>query len=239
MFYWLFFDLFLTSMKPDENKGFVYEFGRFVLDPQEKTLFADGVSIHLPAKEFETLILLVEHNGKALTKDEMMSAIWPDAFVEESNLAKKISRLRKLLNSNGEQYIETLPKRGYRFSADLRLIYPKVEEPVILEKRTVKRLTFAVENEIEPERPALPAPTPSTYKFPLLVVFCRVMLIGLGYLAWRYMDDIVSYGGEAVDPYATVRLTDNPNHDTAPIWTRDGVYTAFGAFSRISVARAG
>src|SRR5215467_2254582 len=101
------------------NKGVIYEFGKFVLDPNERTLLADGVPIHLPAKEFDTLLLLVEHNGHALTKEEMISAIWQDAFVEESNLAKQISRLRKILNTNGERYIETLPKHGYRFSAEL------------------------------------------------------------------------------------------------------------------------
>ncbi|HKQ73144.1 MAG TPA: winged helix-turn-helix domain-containing protein, partial [Blastocatellia bacterium] len=96
------------------NKGFVYEFGKFVLDPEGKTLFYGGKPIHLPAKEFETLLLLVENNHKALSKDEMMEAIWQDSFVEESNLAKQISRLRKILNTDGEQFIETLPKHGYR-----------------------------------------------------------------------------------------------------------------------------
>lgn len=83
------------------NQKLVYIFGKFVLDPQEKTLFADGVAIHLPAKEFETLLLLVENNGRALSKEEMMEAIWQDSFVEETNLAKQISRLRKLFNTNG------------------------------------------------------------------------------------------------------------------------------------------
>ncbi|MCI0697365.1 winged helix-turn-helix domain-containing protein, partial [candidate division KSB1 bacterium] len=138
------------------NKGFVYEFGKFILDPDGKTLFRGGKPIHLPAKEFETLLLLVENNHKALSKDEMMEAIWQDSFVEESNLAKQISRLRKILNTDGEQFIETLPKHGYRFSADLRLTNPVAEEPVILERRTLKRLTFAVENEIEDQQLALP-----------------------------------------------------------------------------------
>src|SRR5262245_13245125 len=139
-----------------ENKGFVYEFGKFVLDPEGKTLFSGGKPIHLPAKEFETLLLLVENNHKALSKDEMMKAIWQDTFVEEGNLAKQISRLRKILNTDGEQFIETLPKHGYRFSADLRLTSPVAEEPIILERRTLKRLTLAVENEIEDRQLELP-----------------------------------------------------------------------------------
>src|SRR5688500_11422989 len=87
-------------MEIAENKGFIYEFGKFVLDPQEKTLFVEGVPVHLPAKEFETLLLWVENNGKALTKEEMMQAIWRDAFVEETNPVKQISRMRKLFNTD-------------------------------------------------------------------------------------------------------------------------------------------
>jgi DNA-binding winged helix-turn-helix (wHTH) protein len=98
----------------------VYQFGKFVLDVEEQSLTADGVLVHLPTKEFETLLMLVENNGKVLTKDEMMSAIWKDTFVEESNLAQYVSRLRKVLNVDGEQYIKTISKRGYRFSADVR-----------------------------------------------------------------------------------------------------------------------
>jgi len=133
-------------MERVENKGFVYEFGRFVLDPKGKTLFSDGKPIHLPAKEFETLLLLVENNHRALSKEEMMEALWRDSFVEESNLAKQISRLRKILNSDGEQFIETLPKHGYRFSADLRRTIPVAEEPPILERRPLKGSTFLYSN---------------------------------------------------------------------------------------------
>jgi TolB-like protein len=129
-------------MEKVENKEFVYEFGKFVLDPKGKTLFCDGKPIHLPAKEFETLLLLVENNHRALSKEEMMGALWRDSFVEESNLAKQISRLRKILNSDGEQFIETLPKHGYRFSADLRLTIPVAEEPPILERRPLKGSSF-------------------------------------------------------------------------------------------------
>ena len=98
----------------------IYQFGKFVLNVREQSLTADGRLVHLPTKEFETLQMLVENNGKILTKDEMMAAIWKDTFVEESNLAQYISRLRKILNVDGDQYIKTISKRGYRFSADVQ-----------------------------------------------------------------------------------------------------------------------
>ena len=99
-------------MEVSASKRFIYRFGKFALDPREKTLFADGRPLHLPAKEFETLLLLVENSGRALSKQEIMSAVWRDSFVEEGNLAKQISRLRKRLNAGGRPIIETLPKNG-------------------------------------------------------------------------------------------------------------------------------
>src|SRR5688572_24760794 len=98
----------------------IYSFGKFVLNVQEQLLTADGRPIHLPTKEFETLQMLVENNQKVLSKDEMMSAIWKDTFVEESNLAQYVSRLRKILNVDGNQYIKTISKRGYCFTADVK-----------------------------------------------------------------------------------------------------------------------
>lgn len=131
-------------METVENKRIVYAFGEFVLDPAERTLFSGSVPIHLPAKEFETLLLFVQNNGKALSKEEMISSIWDDAFVEEGNLAKQISRLRKLLETNGDKYIETIPKHGYRFSADVR--EDPVPQSVIVQRRTVKRMAIDVED---------------------------------------------------------------------------------------------
>jgi len=99
-----------------------YEFGPFRLDTSEQMLLRDGRAIALPPKAYETLLILVEHGGRTLTKDELMSAIWPDTFVEEANLAHNISLLRKALGeSPGEQqYIQTVPRRGYRFVAEVR-----------------------------------------------------------------------------------------------------------------------
>jgi TolB-like protein/DNA-binding winged helix-turn-helix (wHTH) protein/Tfp pilus assembly protein PilF len=96
-----------------------FHFGRFRLDTRQQTLFREDEPVRLSAKEFEILHLLVRNNGKLLAKDEMMAAIWQDTFVEESNLTQYISRLRKVLNADGNQYITTHPKRGYRFLADL------------------------------------------------------------------------------------------------------------------------
>ena len=112
-----------------DKKHVIYVFGEFRLDRSERTFTAKGELIHLPAKEFDTLLYFVENAQRILPKDEMMSAIWDDTFVEEGNLAQYVSRLRKILNTNGHNYIQTLPKKGYRFDADVKTIEPSADMP--------------------------------------------------------------------------------------------------------------
>jgi len=100
-----------------------YEFGPFHLDPSERRLTREGQVMPLTPKVFDTLLLFVENSNLLLTKDEMIGRLWPDSFVEESNLAQNVSMLRRALGEqpNGKPYIETVPKRGYRFTAEVRL----------------------------------------------------------------------------------------------------------------------
>jgi DNA-binding winged helix-turn-helix (wHTH) protein/TolB-like protein len=101
-----------------------YEFGSFHLNPRERWLLVDGRPVSLTPKAFLTLVALVERGGQLIDKQEMMDRLWPDAVVEEGTLARNISDLRKVLGeSPGERkYIETVPKRGYRFVAPVRII---------------------------------------------------------------------------------------------------------------------
>ena len=100
----------------------IYEFGPFRLDAAERLLSRDGEVVPLQPKVFDLLLALVERPGRLLEKDELMKAVWPDTIVEEVNLANNISILRKTLSENGERFIETAPKRGYRFVASVREI---------------------------------------------------------------------------------------------------------------------
>jgi TolB-like protein len=97
----------------------VYEFGPFRLDAGQRFLARDGELIPLAPKAFDTLLALVARPGEVLAKEDLLKAIWPDTFVEEGNLAQNISLLRKVLgyDPSGQQYIQTVPKRGYRFVA--------------------------------------------------------------------------------------------------------------------------
>jgi DNA-binding winged helix-turn-helix (wHTH) protein/tetratricopeptide (TPR) repeat protein len=87
------------------------------VDPEQRLLLSDGEVVPLAPKAFDTLLALVESQGAVLLKDELLKKVWPDTFVEEGSLAQNISILRKVLGegANGEAYIQTIPKRGYRF----------------------------------------------------------------------------------------------------------------------------
>src|SRR5258707_1031215 len=106
----------------DDEPSLFYEFGPFRLNVQERLLEKDDESVSLTPKVFETLLVLVEHSGHVLAKDDLITRLWPDTFVEESSLTKNISLLRRALDEarGARQYIETIPKRGYRFVADVR-----------------------------------------------------------------------------------------------------------------------
>jgi serine/threonine-protein kinase len=97
----------------------LFQFGAFRLDAGERVLLRDGRLVPLPAKVLSTLILLVRNNGHVVEKDVLMKEVWPDEFVEEGNLAQHIFILRRALGESTEnpKYIETVPRRGYRFVA--------------------------------------------------------------------------------------------------------------------------
>src|SRR5689334_10465707 len=94
-----------------------YAFGPFELDADDRLLMHEGTIVPLTPKALDTLLILVERNGHVVSKDELLERVWPDSFVEQNNLAQNISALRKALGEKegGPRYIDTVPKRGYRF----------------------------------------------------------------------------------------------------------------------------
>jgi TolB-like protein/DNA-binding winged helix-turn-helix (wHTH) protein/Tfp pilus assembly protein PilF len=100
----------------------IYEFGPFRLIPEERQLLRDEQSVSLTPKSFELLVVLVENSGHLIEKGELMKRIWPDSFVEEANLSVTMSVLRRALGEgpNEHQYVETVPRRGYRFVAAVK-----------------------------------------------------------------------------------------------------------------------
>ena len=92
-------------------------FGPFRFDHEARLLFRDGAAVPLSPKALDILSVLIESDGELVKKNDLVQAVWPNTFVEESNLAHHISVLRKTLGEGGagQRYIETVPKRGYRF----------------------------------------------------------------------------------------------------------------------------
>jgi TolB-like protein/DNA-binding winged helix-turn-helix (wHTH) protein/Tfp pilus assembly protein PilF len=155
--------------EPLETNGF-YEFGPYCLDRRSRVLLKDGAVVPLTPKALDTLVALVERAGQPLSKDELLRSVWPDTFVEESNLAQNISVLRKAL---GRSFIETLAKRGYRFTPDVR------RAP----RQPVAALAPAGSNTLPRERPKRRFVAAAVFGFAALFV---------GTASWRYYQHAVS-----------------------------------------------
>jgi len=158
-----------------EGKHF-YEFGPFRLDPAERSLLRDGNAVPLTPKAFELLVLLVENRGHLLKKDELIERVWPNTFVEEANLVQNVSALRKALDDkNGVQYIETVPKGGYRFTAAVGDHTPAagVESPAV---------------EPRSSRPALRVARRYVLAFLAIAAVAVTLLLAFqqGFLPWRW-----------------------------------------------------
>ncbi len=145
----------------DRNSQEIFEFGPFRLDMAERMLLRDGQRVALTPKVFETLVALVDHRGRLVQKDELIKLVWPDSFVEESNLTNNISTLRRALSDGegGARYIETVPRVGYRFTAQVREV-PRMVTELVVERHTLTRIeTDEREEEIKNESPARSATT--------------------------------------------------------------------------------
>jgi Tol biopolymer transport system component/DNA-binding winged helix-turn-helix (wHTH) protein len=101
--------------------SYFYKFGDFAVDLDQRVLLRGDKPVPLTPKVFDTLLVLVEQHGRLVTKDELMSRLWPDSFVEETNLTFNVLQLRRALGDNARKpiYIETVARRGYRFKAEI------------------------------------------------------------------------------------------------------------------------
>jgi len=116
-------------MPPTASSAYV--FGNFRLDPVSHILLRNGQRVGLTPKTFELLLLLVEGRGDVLSKEQLMETLWPETFVEEANLTQHVATLRKALSGSdpNHKFIETIPKRGYRFLAPIDIVENRQREP--------------------------------------------------------------------------------------------------------------
>jgi DNA-binding winged helix-turn-helix (wHTH) protein/tetratricopeptide (TPR) repeat protein len=172
----------------------LYECGPFVLDPLNHLLSRDGSPLPLPPKAFDTLLVLVQHGGNLVEKEELLKAVWPDTFVEENNLTQYISLLRKVLGDNADQrqFIETVPKLGYRFVAPVREVesgasgaYAERDVPSLGTESQGSTTTPAGEQ--TPAAPAGASPGASSQKQAkiLLSAIAITVLAAIGLISYR------------------------------------------------------
>lgn len=167
----------------------LYQFGVFSLDTADRRLWREAEPIQLTPKQFDLLFYFVENTGRVAKKNELLDAVWSDTFVEETTLARNVSWLRKIL---GESFIETVPKIGYRFTAEV--IRPDenlliIEEETFQYTRSEETITFdneaaeAIFNQkSEPKTVVAPSKTSrlrQSFMTPVIVI----MALAIGILA--------------------------------------------------------
>lgn len=181
---------------PDSS---VYVFGAYRLDAGERALYHEGQLVPLTPKAIETLSVLLRHAGHVVSKEELMQAVWPDTFVEDGNLSVNIFALRKALgeNANGHVYIETVPRRGFRFVAPVE-IEQQAQEALAIQTRTRVRVVTEEIEETHPETPetispalqpaqpipALPPPSPARRAWPALTAGIVAVAVLVAGAAW-------------------------------------------------------
>ena len=125
----------------------VFEFGDYRFDAEKRVLWQAGEVVSLPPKATEVLRLLIENNGNLVERGEILDKVWSDTFVEEANVNYVISLLRKTLGNNG--IIQTIPRRGYRFTAPVRNAVLNDASAVLLERRTISHTLIETSDETE------------------------------------------------------------------------------------------
>lgn len=232
---------------PDNH---LYEFGEFVLDARSRILLKDGVTVRLTPKAFDTLLVLIQNGVQLVNKEQLIKEVWPDTFVEEGSLSRNIHELRKALGDDSAKpsYIETIPKRGYRFLAPLKItaldsmpVAPVAAgETMLIEKQTFARV---LSEEFEGSDPPAEIDAPSLLPLLAPVVDAarqkrkRILVAtAVAVLLTIWVATFVYVKARRTTPPSPpvsrtkstlVRLTSNNALDKAPTWSPDGTHIAF------------
>ena len=193
--------MFLKAGFMGQQDNHSYDFGRFRLKVAERVLLREGEPVPLTPKVFDILLTLVENGGQLVAKDDLMRRVWPNTFVEEGNLTQNISLLRKALGETpgGVQFIETVPRRGYRFVAEITETwgdesgYGSPERVVPLEPAPVVSV---------PNTTSQPARTKRTPMFAMAAGLVVIGIISVVYLTgWSKAENASAIQSIAVLPF--------------------------------------
>lgn len=202
------------------------EFGPFRLDPAERLLLRGSQSVPLTPKAFEVLVTLVARPGRLISKEELLKQVWPDTFVEEANLSYNVSLLRKALGDEvaPHRYIETVTKRGYRFTSNVR----KCEPPIAAEPEVPVDNPGAAQK-LGAGRSRLSA---RVYKWGLIAAFAVAValvagLVAMHRLEWGRPPAVKTTGGAIVRQLS--RVTFDAGLQEFPTWSPDGRQIAYAS----------
>jgi len=215
----------------------VYEFGPFRLDVTERVLSRDSRPVPLAPKTFDLLLVLVDHHGHLIDKERLLQLVWPDTTVEESNLSYNVSVLRKTLGESASgPFIETVPKRGYRFVAPVRVRNTGPQRTRQLRTWVSAGLAVAAmagtavwlsgSGGYRPEPPLESSPLTSyagSEVYPDLSPDGNQVAFSWNGAEQQDFRIYVQQVGNS----APVRLTEGPGNDLSPAWSPDGRTIAF------------
>src|SRR6185295_8032382 len=181
-----------------QRETYTYEFGRFRLIGADRILLREGEPVALTPKVFDILLALVENGGRVVEKDDLMKRVWPNTFVEEGNLTQNISLLRKALGESpdGVQFIETVPRRGYRFVADTNKSWGENGSTVVPDTRSDPAVVVPIQ-----DTTSQPARVKRTPFYALAAGLVVIGIIGVFYFTGRGTTAESSIGSIAVLPF--------------------------------------
>ena len=207
----------------DRNRQELYEFGPFRLDPAERKLLRGDYLIELTPKAFDTLVLLVRNSGHLLEKEKLMAALWPDSFVEEGSLSNNIFLLRRALGDD-PAFIETIPRRGYRFIGAVRQLPPtqpsRTEKPPDSIREPLHEVSTG-KDQSSPIVVAVPANARRFWRMVTVIAALAVAMLAIGVVV-RWQSPT-----RPPDRSQWVQLTKLPDSVTQPALSPDGRMLAF------------
>jgi DNA-binding winged helix-turn-helix (wHTH) protein/TolB-like protein/Tfp pilus assembly protein PilF len=230
-----------------------YDFGSIRLDATNRLIYRDGVSLRVQPRVVETLLVLVKNANQIVDKDTLMEAVWRDAAVEEGGLKRNISLLRKALGDEG-RFIETLPKRGYRFTSEVKESWEEAPfyeiEEVVLQRRATLKITHEEEitdvsapapsTAITTEAVAAAVPQKRTWAYSLRVL--ALIAIAVAVLAGVYFlrgseNNATAIGSPPIRTIAVLPLRnlDNNLQNSFSLGLTDSLISRLGKFNRLIV----
>ncbi|HJQ26195.1 MAG TPA: winged helix-turn-helix domain-containing protein [Blastocatellia bacterium] len=209
-----------------------YEFGPFSVDVAERLLLRDGKPVPLAPKAFDTLLVLIENSGRLVEREELMRRLWPDTFVEEANLAHNISLLRKAFGeqANGDLYIQTVPRRGYRLIANVKRVEAQSAAPLVQSETTSlianASLATAVDHD---ESGYTPARSSGRFHKRALILALAVLAMAMAVMVYVFLVMPARRRFDPAPPRELLRFTFDAGLQSSPTWSPDGRFIAYSS----------